>query len=107
MLNLSINGAGFLAEERIPEKEKDLKLNIFHTDYKPITLPIEKITFRGAHPSGKNSMGILFRKDLGSQREDLFELLYVHLPKSEASKLYRVNTWSPANLFKKAHAVTN
>jgi cellulose synthase (UDP-forming) len=90
IIDLSIHGAGVVMKEMTPETGNNLTLRIEHRDYQPMILPIEKIVGRSHLPSGKNSMGIIFQPELGSQRDDLFEFLYIHMPKSEERKLYRI-----------------
>jgi cellulose synthase (UDP-forming) len=90
VIDLSIHGAGVQMKKAVPDTVKNLQLNIDHRNYQPMQFPIEKILERSRLPSGNQSIGIIFSNGLGPQREDLFEFLYIHMPKSEESMLYRI-----------------
>lgn len=102
VIDLSITGAGLLAEKEAPEGKGNLNLKIMPEKFDDITLPIEKITNRWSSQSGKNTIGILFSNGLGPQRNLLFEYLFIHLPRSDENELYHVNNWNPLKLFQKS-----
>ncbi len=95
IIDLSITGAGLLADKEAPEGTGDFKLRLMPEHFGDITIPIAKISNRWRYPSGKKSIGISFSDDLGPQRDQLFEYLFIHLPKSDEKTLYHINQWDP------------
>jgi len=101
IIDLSITGAGLLIDQGIPLESVKHKLEISPKGFGKFTIPIEKFNDRCCHPSGKDFAGLIFTKDLGPEREKLFEYLFVHLPKPDENILYRVNGWDPLKVFRK------
>lgn len=99
VVDLSITGAGFLVNQKIPIEAKDLMLKIHPTGFKDILIPIEKLHYQRGHTSGKLFFGSSFSAGLGPQREQLFEYLFVYLPRVDGHALYHVNEWNPALWF--------
>lgn len=103
VIDLSITGAGLLAEKEAPERSGNLNLKVKPEKFADITVPIEKLSNRWRQQTGKNSIGITFSNDLGPQRSLLFEYLFIHLPKSDENALYHVNHWDPFKLLQKSN----
>lgn len=101
MVNLSITGAGLLINHDVPEIFKNIELEISPDNFGKFSIPIDKITSLHNDSEGKNIVGIIFSKNLGVQRDQLFEYLFIHLPKSEQHNVYRVNKWDPIKLIPK------
>ena len=99
VIDLSITGAGVLADKEVPEETRIMNLKVKPEKFTEFTLPIEKLTNRWRQQTGKNSIGISFSNDLRPQRSLLFEYLFIHLPRSDESVLYHVNHWDPFKLF--------
>jgi cellulose synthase (UDP-forming) len=91
VINLSINGAGLLADEELRPIKSSMLLNIKPENFSHITVPIEKYINRRESSGDKVSIGIQFDDDLGPHRDRLFEYLYIHLPKVDEAGLYRIN----------------
>jgi len=104
VIDLSITGAGVLADKEAPEDSRLLNLKVKPEKFADFTLPIEKLTNRWRQQTGKNSIGIAFNEDLGSQRSQLFEYLFIHLPRSDESSLYHVNRWDPFKIFRRSNS---
>ena len=102
VIDLSITGAGVLADKEAPEESRLLNLKVKPEKFADFTLPIEKLTNRWRQQTGKNSIGIAFNEDLGPQRSQLFEYLFIHLPRSDESRLYHVNHWDPFKIFRRS-----
>ncbi|HEY60497.1 MAG TPA: glycosyltransferase [Anaerolineae bacterium] len=102
IIDLSITGAGLLIDQELNIKADNQELMVNPEGFEAFKISIEKIYKRCCHPSGKDFVGINFKKDLGPQRDELFEFLFVHLPRSEENILYRVNDWDPFRIFRKA-----
>lgn len=102
VINLSITGAGLLADKELPEGSGKLNLKVKPEKFDPITIPVKNFSNRWRYPAGKNSIGIAFSSDLGPQRDLLFEYLFIHLPKADEIALYHVNEWNPLKLFRKS-----
>jgi hypothetical protein len=81
VINLSITGAGLLADEELHNGKRSLLLYIHPEKFDFFTIPIEKYINRPGFPGGKTSIGITFANDLGPHRERLFEYLFIHMPK--------------------------
>ena len=102
VIDLSITGAGLLADKEGPQKMGKFRLKIKPESFSDISVPIEKISNRWRNPPGKFSIGISFSADLGPQRNLLFEYLFIHLPKSDEKALYRINEWDPLKFLRKS-----
>ena len=103
VIDLSITGAGLLIGQDFRVQAGKLELEINPDGFEKFVVPIEKIIHRFCHPSGKDFVGLNFTKDLGPQRDKLFEYLFVHLPKSEERVLYRVYDWDPFKLLQRSN----
>ena len=100
VIDLSETGAALRVDQEIHIKNEHPLLEVDPERFGKFTIPIEKIN-RCCDPSGKDILGLTFTKDLGPQRDKLFEYLYVFLPRSEEQVLYRVNDWDPFKVFRK------
>jgi cellulose synthase (UDP-forming) len=91
VINLSITGAGLVADEELKTKKRHLLLHIEPEHFEYMTIPVDKFINRPGVPAGKTSIGIAFNYDLGPHRDRLFEYLFIHLPKVDEAGLYRIN----------------
>jgi cellulose synthase (UDP-forming) len=91
VINLSITGAGLVADEELKTRKQHLLLHIEPEHFEFMTIPVDKYINRPGVPVGKTSIGIAFTGDLGPHRDRLFEYLFIHLPKVDESALYRIN----------------
>jgi cellulose synthase (UDP-forming) len=104
VINLSITGAGLLADETLAGGSRPLMLHIEPEKFDFMTVPIERYINRPAALSGKFNIGIAFTSGLGTHRSRLFEYLFIHLPKADALSLYHIVTWDPFEVFRKKPA---
>ena len=88
MLDLSINGAGFLADQKfhIPADGR-LNLKVYPDGFEGFALPIEQITYQNRLPSGKIQFGVSLADHFGTHRMRQFEYLFVHLPGAGSRKI--------------------
>jgi hypothetical protein len=98
IVNLSITGAGFTVNHKIPAEAKNLMLKIRLLGFKDILIPIEKLHYQRKVASRKIFVGSSFSSSIGFPREQLFEYLFVYLPRIDAQDMYHVNEWDPARL---------
>jgi cellulose synthase (UDP-forming) len=101
VINLSITGAGLVADEELKTKNQHLMLHIEPEKFDYMTVPIGKFINRPGVPVGKTSIGIAFTSNLGPHRTRLFEYLFIHLPKVDEAALYNINQWNPWRIFQK------
>lgn len=96
VLDLSIAGAGFLVDQKMPSDSPNMLLKVSPVGFKDFFIPVEQIRYQHNHPSGKILIGSSFPDNVGPQRDRLFEYLFIHLPRVvDANSLYHVNQWDP------------
>ena len=76
VINLSITGAGLLADEELSGGSRPLMLHIEPEKFDFMTVPIERYVNRLAAGGEKHSIGIAFTSRLGTHRSRLFESVY-------------------------------
>jgi len=100
ILDVSTHGCGFLIEGTIPENHHDLFIKIFTIGLKELTIPIGKIVFQQARPSGEILVGSLFSELSEQQRDRLFEYLFIQLPTMRDNSSYQIFKWNPMKQLK-------
>ena len=101
VINLSITGAGLVADEELKTENQHLMLHIEPEKFESISIPVDKYINRPGVPSEKTSIGIAFSSDLGPHRTLLFKYLFIHLPKVDETSLYHINQWNPLDILQK------
>jgi cellulose synthase (UDP-forming) len=93
--DLSITGAGFYVDQKLPNDATDLILRVHPPEFKDIFVPIGKVHYQRSLPSGKILVGASFGHVSGQQRQNLFEYLFLYLPRIDGQALYQINEWHP------------
>jgi len=93
--DLSISGAGLVFERKILQDYRNGNLILSLPGLHEISLPVKDIHYQKANESQSIRAGVSLNDPKGIAREQLFEYLFVNLPRSTSHTYYQVMEWDP------------